>query len=80
MEEDPIEEVEEWEENQFHNSGVLGLPTHSIYVPPARLARGTDGQCPQTTLTISRVTLGGTLSQECLCCPFFKVFLKYGKS
>ncbi|KAI8437205.1 hypothetical protein MSG28_010530 [Choristoneura fumiferana] len=42
VEEEPMEEVEEWEENQFHNSGVLGLPTHSIYVPPARLARGND--------------------------------------
>lgn len=37
-----MEEVEEWAENQFHNSGVLGLPTHSIYVPPSRLLRRDD--------------------------------------
>ncbi|KPI95789.1 WD repeat-containing protein 24 [Papilio xuthus] len=30
---------EEWEENQFHNSGVLGLPTQSIYIPPAKYAK-----------------------------------------
>ncbi|XP_063624491.1 GATOR2 complex protein WDR24 [Cydia splendana] len=42
VEEEPMEEVEEWAENQFHNSGVLGLPTHSIYVPPSRLLRRDD--------------------------------------
>ncbi|XP_064072807.1 GATOR2 complex protein WDR24 [Vanessa tameamea] len=39
VEEEPLEEVEEWE-NRFHkNSGVLGLPTHSIYIPPAKFAK-----------------------------------------
>ncbi|XP_049873405.1 GATOR complex protein WDR24 [Pectinophora gossypiella] len=44
VEEEPIEEIEEWAENQFHNSGVLGMPTHSIYIPPAKYAkhRGSD--------------------------------------
>ncbi|PZC85883.1 hypothetical protein B5X24_HaOG215245 [Helicoverpa armigera] len=36
VEEEPLEEVEEWAETQFHNSGVLGKPTLSIYIPPAR--------------------------------------------
>ncbi|XP_068633759.1 GATOR2 complex protein WDR24 [Battus philenor] len=39
VEEEPLGEVEEWEENQFHNSGVLGLPTQSIYIPPAKFAK-----------------------------------------
>ncbi|CAH2048923.1 unnamed protein product, partial [Iphiclides podalirius] len=40
VEEEPMGEVEEeWAENQFHNSGVLGLPTQSIYIPPAKLAK-----------------------------------------
>lgn len=33
MEEEPLEPEEDWSENQFHNSGVLGLPTHTIYIP-----------------------------------------------
>lgn len=36
MEEEPLEEVEEWAETQFHNSGVLGKPTLSIYIPPSK--------------------------------------------
>ncbi|XP_060803577.1 GATOR complex protein WDR24 [Amyelois transitella] len=37
VEEEPMEEVEEERvETQFHNSGVLGLPTVSIYIPPAK--------------------------------------------
>ncbi|KAI5637278.1 WD domain, g-beta repeat domain-containing protein [Phthorimaea operculella] len=48
VEEEPIEEIEEWAENQFHNSGVLGMPTHSIYIPPAKFAkcRGSDDDDP----------------------------------
>ncbi|CAB3227368.1 unnamed protein product [Arctia plantaginis] len=34
VEEEPLEEVEDWAETQFHNSGVLGKPTLSIYIPP----------------------------------------------
>ncbi|XP_028025577.1 GATOR complex protein WDR24 isoform X4 [Bombyx mandarina] len=34
VEEEPLEEVEQWAETQFHNSGVLGMPTLSIYIPP----------------------------------------------
>ncbi|XP_050555129.1 LOW QUALITY PROTEIN: GATOR complex protein WDR24 [Spodoptera frugiperda] len=36
VEEEPLEEVEEWAETQFHNSGVLGKPTLSIYIPPSK--------------------------------------------
>ncbi|KAJ8722349.1 hypothetical protein PYW08_004751 [Mythimna loreyi] len=36
VEEEPLEEVEDWAETQFHNSGVLGKPTLSIYIPPAK--------------------------------------------
>lgn len=43
MEEEPLEEVEEWAES-FHNSGVLGMPTLSIYIPPAKYVRRTDGK------------------------------------
>lgn len=28
--------MEEWAETQFHNSGVLGKPTLSIYIPPSK--------------------------------------------
>ncbi|XP_053610184.1 GATOR2 complex protein WDR24 isoform X2 [Plodia interpunctella] len=44
VEEEPLEEVEEERvETQFHNSGVLGLPTVSIYIPPAKYKlRDTD--------------------------------------
>ncbi|XP_048478306.1 GATOR complex protein WDR24 [Plutella xylostella] len=43
VEEEPtMQELEEWAETQFHNSGVLGLPTHSIYIPPARRGRRGD--------------------------------------
>lgn len=31
-----MEEVEDWAETQFHNSGVLGKPTLSIYIPPTK--------------------------------------------
>ncbi|XP_075977555.1 WD repeat domain 24 [Anticarsia gemmatalis] len=38
VEEEPLEEEEEedWAETKFHNSGVLGKPTRSIYFPPAK--------------------------------------------
>ncbi|KAJ0176370.1 hypothetical protein K1T71_007549 [Dendrolimus kikuchii] len=39
VEEEPLEEVEEWAETQFHNSGVLGMPTLSIYIPPPKYAK-----------------------------------------
>ncbi|XP_072949673.1 GATOR2 complex protein WDR24 [Epargyreus clarus] len=43
VEEEPLEEVEEWAESRVHkNSGVLGLPTHSIYIPPAKFAKRDD--------------------------------------
>ncbi|CAH0715220.1 unnamed protein product, partial [Brenthis ino] len=47
VEEEPIEEVEEWENHEHKNSGVLGLPTHSIYIPPARRAArdAPDDEC-----------------------------------
>lgn len=36
VEEESLEEVEDWAETQFHNNGVLGKPTLSIYIPPAK--------------------------------------------
>lgn len=39
-----MEEVEEWENRSHKNSGVLGLPTHTIYIPPAKLAKRDDGE------------------------------------
>ncbi|XP_026739465.1 GATOR complex protein WDR24 [Trichoplusia ni] len=39
VEEEPLEEVEDWAETQFHNSGVLGKPTLSIYIPPTKQAK-----------------------------------------
>ncbi|XP_045773380.1 GATOR complex protein WDR24 [Maniola jurtina] len=42
VEEEPMEEVEEWENRSHKNSGVLGLPTHSIYIPPAKFAKRDD--------------------------------------
>ncbi|XP_032517205.2 GATOR2 complex protein WDR24 isoform X1 [Danaus plexippus] len=44
VEEEPLEEVEEWENRLHQHSGVLGLPTHAVYIPPAKYAReGEDG-------------------------------------
>lgn len=43
MEEEPLEEVEQWAETQFHNSGVLGMPTLSIYIPPHKYKIRHDG-------------------------------------
>jgi hypothetical protein len=39
VEEEPPEEAEEWAETQFQNSGVLGLPTLTIYIPPSKFAK-----------------------------------------
>ncbi|XP_028162519.1 GATOR complex protein WDR24-like, partial [Ostrinia furnacalis] len=39
VEEEPLEEAEEWAETSFHNSGVLGMPTLTIYIPPAKYAK-----------------------------------------
>ncbi|CAG9561576.1 unnamed protein product [Danaus chrysippus] len=39
VEEEPLEEVEEWENRLHQHSGVLGLPTHAVYIPPAKYAR-----------------------------------------
>ncbi|CAF4932006.1 unnamed protein product [Pieris macdunnoughi] len=36
VEEEREEETEEWESRSHKHSGVLGLPTHTIYVPPNR--------------------------------------------
>ncbi|XP_041979515.1 GATOR complex protein WDR24 [Aricia agestis] len=42
-EEEPLEEAEEWADSGHHkNSGVLGMPTHSIYIPPAKYCKRDD--------------------------------------
>ncbi|XP_045516555.1 GATOR complex protein WDR24 isoform X2 [Pieris brassicae] len=43
VEEEREEETEEWESRSHKHSGVLGLPTHTIYVPPHR-ARSQSGE------------------------------------
>ncbi|CAG9787002.1 unnamed protein product [Diatraea saccharalis] len=42
VEEDPLEEEEEWAESQFQYSGVLGVPTRTIYIPPAKFRAISD--------------------------------------
>ncbi|XP_038220576.1 GATOR complex protein WDR24 [Zerene cesonia] len=38
-EEEVVEEAEEWESRTHKHSGVLGLPTHTIYIPPHKYAK-----------------------------------------
>ncbi|CAK1551402.1 unnamed protein product [Leptosia nina] len=39
VEEETEEESEEWESRTHKHSGVLGLPTHTIYIPPHKFAK-----------------------------------------
>ncbi|XP_045497896.1 LOW QUALITY PROTEIN: GATOR complex protein WDR24 [Colias croceus] len=41
-EEEVVEETEEWESRTHKHSGVLGLPTHTIYIPPHKYKRDVD--------------------------------------